>query len=138
MKRIVHRLSAGLWIISLILLFAGCEEKDEAGLPTDETIPAFSWDDYSFLLEKDNGWSITRFNNRVALSNFARKCQYLLSWEGNMGDGEKAQAVLKIAEVGQSFQEIALDRLTVTNVNGMYYTIHFVQEEKEGKLILSQ
>lgn len=138
MKRVVYILSACFWIIIQTLLFTGCQKEEAAPSDTVETKPVFSWDGYSFLLETDNGWSITRFNNRIALSNFNRKCQCLLSWKGNMADGEKEDAVLKIAEVGRKLQNIPLDRFSITDINGMYYNIRFVQGEKEGMLVLSK
>lgn len=80
MRRIIHTFILAFQFIILPAVFTAC--KDDGGniSPLQEVTPAFSWEENSFLLETDNGWGITRFSNRIALSNFSQKRQYHLSW----------------------------------------------------------
>ena len=70
MRRIIHTFILAFQFIILPAVFTAC--KDDSGniSPLQEVTPAFSWEENSFLLETDNGWGITRFSNRIALSNF--------------------------------------------------------------------
>mgnify|MGYP007135766376 CR=1 FL=1 len=111
MRRIIHTFILAFQFIILPAVFTAC--KDDGGniSPLQEVTPAFSWEENSFLLETDNGWGITRFSNRIALSNFSQKRQYHLSWNGGSGAGEKTSGVLRIAEAGKKLQTILLDKL---------------------------
>lgn len=73
MRRIIHTFILAFQFIILPAVFTAC--KDDGGniSPLQEVTPAFSWEENSFLLETDNGWGITRFSNRIALSNFSQK-----------------------------------------------------------------
>lgn len=137
MKRIVRTLSVGIRLIVLLAVLTACKE-DEGITRQQEVTPAFAWEDNSFPLETYNGWGLTRFRSHIALSNFILKCQYHLSWNGNMTTGDKTDAVLKIAEVGKKLQTIQLDRLSVKDIDGLYYSIQFQEGEREGSLIFSK
>lgn len=138
MRRIIHTFILAFQFIILPVVFTAC--KDDGGniSPLQEATPAFSWEENSFLLETDNGWGITRFSNRIALSNFSQKRQYHLSWNGGSGAGEKTGGVLRIAEAGKKLQTILLDKLLIEDIDGMYYNIHFQKDEKTGTLLLSK
>lgn len=132
MRRIIHTFILAFQFIILPAVFTAC--KDDSGniSPLQEVTPAFSWEENSFLLETDNGWGITRFSNRIALSNFNQKRQYHLSWNGGSGAGEKTGGVLRIAEAGKKLQTILLDKLLIEDIDGMYYNIHFQKDEKQA------
>lgn len=137
MKKIIYTLAIGIQCIFLTAVLGACKEEEEA-VRLQEVTPVFSWKGLSFQLESDTEWSITRFTNRIALTNFNRKCQILLSWNGNSGNGEKTDGILKIAEVGKQLQTIRLDKLSVKDIDGLYYNIQFQEGEREGMLILSK
>lgn len=132
MRRIIHTFILAFQFIILPAVFTAC--KDDSGniSPLQEVTPAFSWEENSFLLETDNGWGITRFSNRIALSNFNQKRQYHLSWNGGSGAGEKTGGVLRIAEAGKKLQTILLDKLLIEDIDGMYYNIHFQKTKKQA------
>lgn len=137
MRRIIHTFILAFQFIILPAVFTAC--KDDGGniSPLQEVTPAFSWEENSFLLETDNGWGITRFSNRIALSNFSQKRQYHLSWNGGSGAGEKTSGVLRIAEAGKKLQTILLDKLLIEDIDGMYYNIHF-QKTKNRHIAIIQ
>ena len=81
MKRIIHTFVIAFQFIILSAVLTACKEDDGNISSPQEVTPSFFWEGSSFQLETDNGWGITRFANRVALSNFHQKCQYHLSWE---------------------------------------------------------
>lgn len=70
MRRIIHTFILAFQFIILPAVFTAC--KDDSGniSPLQEVTPAFSWEENSFLLETVTAWGITRFSNRIALSNF--------------------------------------------------------------------
>ena len=129
MKRIIHTFVIAFQFIILSAVLTASPQ---------EVTPSFFWEGSSFQLEADNGWGITRFANRVALSNFHQKCQYHLSWDGGSGAGEKTNGILKIAEAGKKLQTIRLDALLIEDINGMYYNIHFQKGEATGILLFSK
>lgn len=106
MKRIIHTFVIAFQFIILSAVLTACKEDDGNISSPQEVTPSFFWEGSSFQLETDNGWGITRFANRVALSNFHQKCQYHLSWDGGSGAGEKTNGILKIAEAGKKLQTI--------------------------------
>lgn len=138
MKKIIRTSVIAFRFIILSAVLTACNENDRNDSPLREVTPAFSWDEDSFRLETDNGWGITRFANRIALSNFSQKRQYHLSWNGSSGVGEKTDGVLKIAEAGKELQTIPLDKLLIEDIDGMYYNIRFQKSGKTGTLLLSK
>lgn len=136
MKRLINTLTFALLVILAPALLTACEDDDCATIPTELTL-AFTWGDTNIPLEVDNGWGVTRYKDHIALSNFNEKCQYLLTWDGNMGNGEKSNAFLKIAKVGEQLQNLQLDKLSILFIDGKYYRIEFAQGNKTGTLILS-
>lgn len=137
MKSIIHTLAAAFRIIILLTVLTACKDDDGHISSGREATPTFSWQENSFQLETDNGWGITRFADRIALSNFDLKCQYHLSWSGGSGAGEKTDGILKIAEAGKKLQTIRLDKLSIEDIGGTYYNIRFQQDEKTGTLLFS-
>lgn len=138
MKRIIHTFVIAFQFIILSAVLTACKEDDGNISSPQKVTPSFFWEGSSFQLEADNGWSITRFANRVALSNFHQKCQYHLSWDGGSGAGEKTNGILKISEAGKKLQTIRLDALLIEDINGMYYNIHFQKGEATGILLFSK
>ena len=138
MKRIIHTFVIAFQFIILSAVLTACKEDDGNISSPQEVTPSFFWEGSSFQLEADNGWSITRFANRVALSNFHQKCQYHLSRDGCSGAGEKTHGILQISEAGKKLQPIRLDALLIEDINGMYYNIHFQKGEATGILLFSK
>lgn len=136
MKRLIYTLTVALLVILAPAIFTACEDDDHAATTTELT-PAFTWADTNIPLETDNGWGVTRYKDHIALSNFNEKCQYLLAWDGNMANGEKSNAFLKIAQAGRQLQNLPLDKLSIRFIDGKYYRIEFAQGDKTGTLILS-
>ena len=68
MKRIIHTFVIAFQFIILSAVLTACKEDDGNISSPQEATPSFFWEGSSFQLEADNGWSITRFANRVALS----------------------------------------------------------------------
>lgn len=137
MKRFIYTLSVTIQIITLLAVSTACKE-DDIFSRQQEVTPAFAWKESLFLLETDNGWGITRYKDHIALSNFDLKCQYHLSWQGNMATGEKTDGILKIAEVGKKLQNIQLDKLSIRDIDGIYYSIQFQKGEQTGSLLFSK
>ena len=138
MKRIIHTFVIAFQFIIVSPVLTACKEDDGNISSPQEVTPSFFWEGSSFQLETDNGWGITLFANRIALSNFHQKCQYHLSWYGGSGAGEKTNGILKIAEAGKKLQTIRLDALLIEDINGMYYNIHFQKGEATGILLFSK
>ena len=138
MKSIIHPFVIAFQFIILSAVLTACKEDDGNISSPQEVTPSFFWEGSSFQLEADNGWSITRFANRVALSNFHQNCQYHLPWDGGSGAGEKTNGILKISEAGKKLQTIRLDALLIEDINGMYYNIHFQKGEATGILLFSK
>lgn len=137
MKKTIHTFSVTIRIIILLAVLTACKEDDNISRQQEVT-PAFMWEENSFLLETDNCWGITRFKDHIALSNFDLKCQYHLSWNGNMATGEKTDGILKIAEVGKKLQKIQLDKLSIRDIDGIYYNIQFQKGKQAGSLVFSK
>lgn len=133
----LHTLTIGLQFLLLATFLTACQDDDAPGR-LQEVTPAFSWEGTSFYLDMDNNWSLTRFKDHIALTNFTLKCQILLSWNGNMATGEKTDAVLKIAEAGKKLQTVRLDKLLVEDIDGMYYSLQFSKEGSEGAMVFSK
>ena len=138
MKRIIHTFVIAFQFIILSAVLTACKEDDGNISSPQEVTPSFFWEGSSFQLETDNGWGITRFANRAALSNSHQKCQYHPSWDGGSGAGEKTNGILKISEAGKKLQTIRLDALLIEDINGMYYNIHFQKGEATGILLFSK
>ena len=100
--------------------------------------PGFVWQGTSIQLDRENLWSLTRFPNRAAVTNFKEKTQYFLYWEGNMTDGHKPEALLKIGRYGNPVQTIRLDQLTIENLEDNSCRIQFYRGNDKGSLIFNK
>ncbi len=138
MKRNRYTVATVVWQVFLaLLLFTSCT-ADEAYQGQGPQTPVFVWEDVSVLLEIDNGWGFTRYKNRTAVTNTEKKNQYLLTWNGDMADGAKTGAILRISKNGELTQTLKLDELSVEDIDGSYGKISFRQGEKAGTLIFSK
>ena len=114
-------------IILSALSIMACSEDDTL-LPNDTATPS---------LIESNGWSITRFNNWVAITNDALRTQFHLSWSGAMEQGIKENPALKVssngsAPVSYDISSLWLDtsdgetcKLSVTIADGEVVTVVF-------------
>lgn len=130
------------YIIGVALLvvmtgsIAGCSSDDT--IEATNVTPMMKWDGKSVELSDLSGWCITRYNNRIALSDYSHKQQYLLTWDGDSGNGGKSNAKLQIAEVGFALESYDLDTLTVRDIDGTYYDISFSSSDKSGEFLIEK
>lgn len=92
MKRIIHTFVIAFQFIILSAILTACKEDDGNISSPQEVTPSFFWEGSSFQLEADNGWGITRFANRVALSNFHQNAN-TISHGTAVREQEKRQTV---------------------------------------------
>ncbi|WP_294556903.1 hypothetical protein [uncultured Bacteroides sp.] len=123
-------------IILLTLLTMACSEKNTL-LPDDTATPSLTWQGHTINLGESNGWSITRFNNWVAITNDALRTQFHFSWSGAMEQGIKENPALKVssngsAPVSYAISSLQLDtsdgktcKLSVTTSDGEVVTVVF-------------
>lgn len=143
MKRRIYIFLLCMQALVFTMPFTACNDEETGGGAgsQNELVPSFAWDrettPIQIQLETDNGWCITRYNNRIALSNFDLKCQYLLSWDGDMSAGEKENVVFKIAEVGKPLQTLRLDYMRIERPAG-FYRISFGQGSRIGELVITK
>jgi hypothetical protein len=143
MKRRIYTFLLCIQTLVFIMPFTACNDEETGGVTgsQNELIPSFAWDrettPIQIQLETDNGWCITRYNNSIALSNFDLKCQYLLTWDGDMSASEKENVVFKIAEVGKPLQTLRLDYMHIERPAG-FYRITFGQGNRTGELIITK
>ena len=133
----IHLISVGLFTFIILL---SCT-KTEVSLPPQEEqtlTPGFVWQSTSIQLNTENLWSLTRFQNRAAVTNFKEKTQYFLYWEGDMTDGVKQEALLKVGRYGNPIQTIKLDQLTIENLDGDCCRIQFYRANDKGSLIFNK
>lgn len=114
----------------------GCSSDDT--ITASDVTPMMKWNGKSVELKDVSGWCITRYNNRIALSDYSHKQQYLLTWDGNSSNGGKSNAKLKIAEVGFALESYDLDTLTIKDIDGTYYDINFSSANKSGQFIIEK
>lgn len=143
MKRRIYTFLLCMQVLIFTMPFTACNDEENGGVTgsQNEWLPSFAWDrettPIQVQLETDNGWCITRYNNCIALSNFDLKCQYLLTWDGDMSAGEKENAVFKIAEVGKTLQTFRLDYMNIERPAG-FYRITFGQGSRTGELVITK
>ena len=124
---------AALWLA--LCTVSSC--KDEDKVPVITTLsPVFLWDKLSVNLETDNGWALTRYQNRIAVTNVEVRKQYLLQWEGGLATGEKSNATLQWKE-GNTYDIISLDQLNMEYIDGFFYRLTFSKDGEEGLLVFS-
>ena len=59
----------------------------------DSDKPRFVWTN-SIALDEPNGWGLTVFGNKVAVTSCVEQIQYVLEWEGDSTMGKKLNAFL--------------------------------------------
>ena len=139
-KSIIHTFIIGCGLSANILLSCCAEESLTINVIEAERplVAEFIWRYDSIQLEIPNNWSLTRFRNRAAVTNFEEKTQYFLYWEGGMTDGEKSNALLKVGKQGQAAESIELDHLSVQDMDGMFWRIKFRKGYDKGILTFSK
>lgn len=98
------------------------------------TTPRFVWGG-TIELNKANGWGLTVYSNRIAISNVQEKIQYILSWEGDLSVGAKSAATMKVVESSNEPQIIELAGLEILQIKENRYSIVFSTAEKTGELV---
>ncbi|WP_257668713.1 Ig-like domain-containing protein [Parapedobacter tibetensis] len=100
----------------------------------DATTPRFKWTN-TIELDEANGWSTAILADRVAITSFAEKKQFVLVWNGGYTVGDKTDAKLRIVESGKTTEEIALTALEVQKVENNLYSIGFHKDGQKGELV---
>lgn len=132
-----HALATVIGLATLILCFSACKDNDVAGVSiATRTTPAFYWQSTAIQLDTAYNWTVTRYKNYIALTNYDEKCQYVLSWDGDLSDGTKTDAILQTSKQGSELQTDTLDVLTLENVYGTYYYFALGKGETNGTLVI--
>lgn len=66
----------------------------------DSDKPRFVWTN-SIALDEPNGWGLTVFGNKVAVTSCVEQIQYVLEWEGDSTMGKKLNAFLTTLKRGK-------------------------------------
>ena len=62
----------------------------------DSDKPRFVWTN-SIALDEPNGWGLTVFGNKVAVTSCVEQIQYVLEWEGDSTMGQKKKVFMSFA-----------------------------------------
>jgi hypothetical protein len=125
MKYIFHLLLIAGFVVAL----DSCSDDDK--VVKDSNVPTsseFSWNGNKIELDKANNWSMTAYNNVVAITNVATKEQSILSWTGGLTLGDKTNGKLEV--VGGN--AITLSSIKVVKAESNTYHITFEGDSKNG------
>lgn len=121
-------------LISFLPLIYGCTQDND---PQWEEVPesAFSWCDVNVQLEDaESGWTLTRFNNAIALTDTKAYAQYILQWEGDCSDGVKKNVTMTVSQPGKDLSYPEISIFKVRQINGTHYEFTFVADGREGHI----
>lgn len=98
----------------LAVFMTACSDEPETFIMPEEGPTTLSWDSVVINVDDDSDWCLSRSNSWVAFTDYDNKSQYMLQWEGGMDNGEKHDAVLKVALNGGAPQENSITTFTLT------------------------
>lgn len=117
-------------ILICILLTASvvaCNDEPEGPAVEHVTAtPALVWDGTTIPLGEDNGWSLSRTNQWIAVTNYTAKSQYVL---------RLMDKTLSVALDGHTPKTVALDSVSTVS-DGVRATYTFTSESKQGTLTI--
>ena len=100
----------------------------------DSDKPRFVWTN-SIALDEPNGWGLTVFGNKVAVTSCVEQIQYVLEWEGDSTMGKKLNAFLTTLKKGEAPVKIKLTGLEILDIREQCYFITFSVDNKIGELV---
>lgn len=100
----------------------------------DSDKPRFVWTN-SIALDEPNGWGLTVFGNKVAVTSCVEQIQYVLEWEGDSTMGKKLNAFLTTLKKGGAPVKIKLTGLEILDIREQCYFITFSVDNKIGELV---
>lgn len=128
-----------LLIYSLLAIMAAavssCNDDDvtnpEVSVINDAE--AFVWNGENIALDADNGWSLSRTNSWIAVTNNGQQTQYMLKWQGGMATGAKTDATLSFAVNGGKPVTTPVSDMSLTT-DGTRCQIVFTADGRAGSL----
>lgn len=108
----------------LAVFMTACSDEPEAFIMPEEGPTTLSWDSVMISVDDDSDWCLSRSNSWVAFTDYDNKSQYVLQWEGGMNNGEKQDAILKVALNGQAPQEYTISKCVLSQ-DGVNCSIDF-------------
>ena len=84
----------------------------------------------SIALDEPNGWGLTVFGNKVAVTSCVEQIQYVLEWEGDSTMGKKLNAFLTTLKKGEAPVKIKLTGLEILDIREQCYFITFSVDNK--------
>lgn len=102
------------------------------------TTPTFSWNGQIVEFDKVGGYGITILSNKIALTDLInQQKQYVLSWTGGLGEGEKTEGMLAIISAGvePEIKELATVKVLKSETSNHY--IVFSDGTNGGNLYFS-
>lgn len=94
----------------------------------------FVWTN-SIFLDEPNGWGLTVFENKVAVTSCVDQIQYVFEWEGDSTIGKKLNAILTTYKKGEDPSKIELTGLEILDIKEQCYFITFSVDNKIGELV---
>lgn len=117
----------------------GMSDTVEVNVMVDlPTVPTFNWNGQRTVFDRAGGYGITILSNKIALTDILNdNVQYILSWNGDLTEGEKTNGRLR--KIGQNIEpeEIGLPLFTVLRANGTDNYITFSNGEVSGELFFN-
>lgn len=96
--------------------------------------PRFKWDRL-VELDKANSWGFTCYENKVVMTNYSEKSQYVLAWDGDLGVGTKENAKLTVVKAGEVSEPLTLAGMEVLDVTDGRYSVAFSSTNRQGELV---
>lgn len=98
----------------------------------------FVWTDNNIVFDEPNGWGLTIYENKVAVTSCVEHIQYVLEWEGDSTIGKKLKAFLTILKKGEEPIKIELTGLEVLGIRDRCYFITFSAGSNIGELVFKK
>lgn len=124
------------FVIILSALSVMACSKNDTLLPDDSTTPSLTWQGHTINLGESNGWSITRFNNWIAITNDALRTQFHLSWSGAMEQGIKENPTLKVSSNGSAPVSYDISSLLLDKSDGKTCKLSVTTSEGEVVIVV--
>ena len=95
MKKLIYAL------LFLPALLGSCASEESISIPDYTPMNySFKWKSYEADATTDYEWCMTRSNKYVAFTDYDAQTQFMVKWDGGMGDGEKEEATVSLTRKG--------------------------------------
>lgn len=123
-------------IITIAALFSSCVTDKNVCLPQEQVFEnsLFRWKNYEADLSKEDNWCISRSNQWVAFTDYDNHTQYMVNWDGGMGNGDKGDAVLTLIKEDQPPLVYKIGYFNIDS-DGTECTINFLTNDKSEGVI---